>query len=150
MGASNGCEFYIELATDVFQTQNPALLKSLTDFLADLPCSRSGTEILIAACYQLAQIDPDAFRWLWRNSAYLLPEVNLVVPMLEFTLQLLEKQGFLPGQDFNFRSPEQIYLREQTKTELLRRISPGDRLILEELLVIGFVTELEMNWKLTL
>lgn len=74
MCASNSCELYIELATDVFKTQDPTLLKSLGNFLTDLPCSESGEEILIAAFYRLAKIDPDAFRWLWRNFAALLAE----------------------------------------------------------------------------
>jgi hypothetical protein len=74
MCASNSCEFYIELATDVFKTQNPTLLKSLRDFLTDLPCSKSREEILIAAFDRLARTDPDAFRWLWCNFANLLSE----------------------------------------------------------------------------
>jgi hypothetical protein len=78
MCASNSCGFYTELATDVFKTQNPALLKSLKDFLTDLPCSQSVEEILIEAFYQLVQIDPDTCRWLLHNSGYLLPEVDLV------------------------------------------------------------------------
>jgi hypothetical protein len=78
MCASNSCGFYTELATDVFKTQNPALLKSLKDFLTDLPCSHSVEEILIEAFYQLAKIEPDACRWLLHNYTYLLPEVNLV------------------------------------------------------------------------
>lgn len=78
MCASNSCGFYTELATDVFKTQNLALLKSLKDFLTDLPCSQSVEEILIEAFDQLAKIDPDACRWLFHNYAYLLPEVNLV------------------------------------------------------------------------
>jgi hypothetical protein len=54
------------------------LLKSLKDFLIDLPCSQSVEEILIEAFYQLAKIDPDACRWLLHNYIHLLPEVNLV------------------------------------------------------------------------
>jgi hypothetical protein len=78
MCASNSCGFYSELATDVFKTQNLALLKSVKDFLTDLPCSQSIEEILIEAFYQLAKIDPDACRWLLHNYIYLLPEVNLI------------------------------------------------------------------------
>lgn len=78
MCASNSCGFYTELATDVFKTQNSTLLKSLKDFLTDLPCSQSVEEILIEAFYHLAKIDPDACRWLLHNNDYLLPEVNLV------------------------------------------------------------------------
>ncbi|NJL51293.1 MAG: hypothetical protein HC930_02060 [Hydrococcus sp. SU_1_0] len=78
MCASNSCGFYAELATDVFKTQNLALLKSLKDFLTDLPCSQSVEEILIEAFYKLATIDSAACRWLLHNHDYLLPEVNLV------------------------------------------------------------------------
>jgi hypothetical protein len=136
MCASNGCEFYIEIATDVFKTQDQKLLKSLKYFLTDLPCSKSVEEISIAAFHQLAKIDPDTCRWVFHHSDDLLPEVNLVARTIELTQILLEERGFVLGQDFSFEPNDRIYLSEKAKTELFEEISPGDRLILEEILGI--------------
>jgi hypothetical protein len=136
MCASNSCGFYTELATDVFKTQDQKLLKSLKYFLADLPCSQSVEEILIVAFYQLVKIDPDTCRWVFHHSEDLLPEVDLVARTLKLAQILLEESDFVPSQDFSFEPREQIYLSEKAKTELFREISPGDRLILEEILEI--------------
>lgn len=136
MCASNGCGFYVEIATDVFKTQNLALLKSLKNFLTDLPCSQSVEEISMAAFHQLAKIDPDACRWLFYNSDYLLPEVDLVDLTIKLVRILLEERGFVLGLDFKFESSGQIYLSEKAKTKLFAEISPSDRLILAEILGI--------------
>jgi hypothetical protein len=136
MCASNGCGFYAEIATDVFKTQNPVLLKSLKDFLTDLPCSQSVEEILISAFDQLTKIDLDACRWLFHNSGYLLPEVDLVERTIKLAQILLKKRGFLRDQDFSFESKNRIYLSIKAKTELFAEMMPGDRIILEEILKI--------------
>jgi hypothetical protein len=136
MCASNNCELYMEIATDIFRTQNKKAIESLKDFLSDLPCPQSLEEISIAAFHQLAQIDIAAGRWLLHNSDYLLPEVALVDRSIESFQILLQERGFLPDRDFQFEPSDRIYLSKQARIELFKDILPSDRLILTEILKI--------------
>ena len=80
MPLSNLHEVLVEIAVDVFKTQNLALLSSLKDFLTVLSSSKSIEQVLAAASYQLAENDPQAFRWLLRHAGYLQPELDLEMP----------------------------------------------------------------------
>jgi hypothetical protein len=136
MCISNLCDPYVELATDVFKSQNPVLFKSLRDFLTGLPNSICGEDILTAAFYQLALTDVDACRWLLRNSYNLLPEIDFVGLAMGVFKTLLQTKGFLLGQDFSFDSSGQITLCDKAKSGLFAGTSVGDRLLLEEILQI--------------
>jgi hypothetical protein len=136
MCISNLCDPYVELATDVFQSQNPVLLKSLRDFLTGLPTLFCQENILTAAFYQLALTDIEACRWLLQNSYDLLPEIDFVEQAVELAKTLLKAKGFLLGQDFSFEPSGQIALSEKVKAELFAGISVCDRLLLEEMLQI--------------
>jgi hypothetical protein len=136
MCISNLCDPYVELATDVFKSQNPGLFKSLRDFLTGLPNSSCGEDILTAAFYQLALTDVDACRWLLRNSYNLLPEIDFVGLAMGLVKTLLQTKGFLLGQDFSFDSRGQITLCDKAKSGLFAGTSVGDRLLLEEILQI--------------
>jgi hypothetical protein len=136
MCASNNCELYMEIATDIFRTQNSKAIESLKDFLSDLPCPQSLEEISIAAFHQLAKVDLETCRWLLQHSFTLLPEVNLVDRTIESVQILLQQRGFVPDRDFSFEPKDRIYLSDRAKIELFRDLLPGDRLILAEILVI--------------
>jgi hypothetical protein len=136
MCISNLCDPYVELATDVFKSQNPVLFKSLRDFLTGLPNSSCGEDILTAAFHQLALTDADACRWLLRNSDNLLPEIDFVGQAMGLVKALLQAKGFLLGQDFSFDSSGQITLCDKAKSGLFVGTSVGDRLLLEEILQI--------------
>jgi hypothetical protein len=136
MCLSNLCEPYIELAMDVFKTQNKALLKSLKDFLTGLPNSSCVERVLTTAFQQLAVMDSQACRWLLRNSCVLLPEVDLVEQAIQLAQTLLQAQGFVLGQDFSFEPSGRITLREKVRARLYGGNSVYDRLLLEEIVHI--------------
>jgi hypothetical protein len=136
MCISNLCDPYVELATDVFKSQNPVLLKSLRDFLTGLPNSSCGEDILTAAFHRLALTDVEACRWLLRNSYDLLPEIDFVGQAIELARTLLEAKGFLLGQDFSLGPSGQIIFSGSSKDGLFSGISSYDRLLIEEILQI--------------
>lgn len=74
---SNPHKTLIEIAVDVFKTQNLVLVSSLKDFLTGLPSPKSVEEVLVAALYQLAETEPGAYRWLLNHALCLEPELDL-------------------------------------------------------------------------
>lgn len=127
---------HIELAIDVFKTQNPSLLISLKDFLTVLPNPKCVEAVLIAAIYQLAETDSDACRWLLRNSCYLEPEVDLNELTLNVALRKLQQEGFVLGQDFKVELNSRLHISAEAKSRLMIENSECDRLLLEELLQV--------------
>ncbi len=134
MCLSNTHEPHLELAIDVFKSQNPALVISLKDFLTVLPNPKCVEEVLIAAIYQLAEVAPDACRWILRNSYYLEPELDLVELTMSLALRKLQDEGFELGKDFRVESDSRLHMAAEAKTRLMIEDSIGDRLLLEELL----------------
>jgi hypothetical protein len=134
MCLSNTHEPHLELAIDVLKSQNPALVISLKDFLTVLPNPKCVEEVLIAAIYQLAEVAPDACRWILRNSSYLEPELDLVELTRSLALKRLQDEGFELGKDFRVESDSRLHMAAEAKTRLMIEDSIGDRLLLEELL----------------
>ena len=133
----NTYEPHIDIAVDVFKTQNPALVSSLKDFLTVLPNPKSVEEVLTAALYQLAEIDSDSCRWLFRNPSYLEPELDLAEVAMKFAMTKLEQQGFVLNKDFMFEPKGRLCLSSTAKTRLMVENSVCDRLLLEEVLQVG-------------
>ncbi|AFZ19259.1 hypothetical protein [Allocoleopsis franciscana] len=129
-------DIHLELAVDVFKSQNPALIISLKNFLTVLPNPQCVEDVLMAAIYMLAKTEPEACRWILRNSYYLKPEVDLVEFTSNLALTKLQNQGFLLNQDFNFEPNRHLQVTEQAKAGLMVDNSDGDRLLLEEILQI--------------
>lgn len=129
-------DIHLELTVDVFKSQNPALIISLKNFLTVLPNPKCVEDVLTAAIYMLARSEPEACRWILRNSYYLKPEVDLV----EFTSNLartkLQNQGFILNQDFKFEPNSHLHVTEKAKAGLMEDNSDGDRLLLEEILQV--------------
>lgn len=136
MCLSNTDEPHVELAIDVFKTQTPALVGSLKDFLTVLPNPKCVEQVLTTAIYQLAETDPDACRWLLRNPRYLEPELDLVEVAIKLALTKLQNQGLVLDQDFNFEPNSRLNVNEKVKAELMVGNSAGDRLLLEEILLV--------------
>lgn len=129
-------DIHLELAVDVFKSQNPALIISLKNFLTVLPNPQCVEDVLMAAIYMLAKTEPEACRWILRNSYYLKPEVDLVEFTSNLALTKLQNQGFILNQDFNFEPNRHLQVTEQAKAGLMVDNSDGDRLLLEEILQI--------------
>jgi hypothetical protein len=127
---------HVDLAVDVFKTRNPALVLSLKDFLTVLPNPKFIEEVLTIALYQLAEIDPDACRWLLRNSSYLEPELDLVEVAMKFASTKLENQGFVLGEDFEFEPKRRLHISDNAKARLMIENSVCDRLLIEEVLQV--------------
>jgi hypothetical protein len=129
-------DIHLELALDVFRSQNPALIISLKNFLTVLPNDKCVEDVLTAAIYKLAKTEPEACRWVLRNSFYLKPEVDLVEVASKLAMTKLQKQGFVLNQDFTFEPNSCLQVSDKAKAGLLVENSAGDRLILEEVLQI--------------
>lgn len=129
-------ETHFELAIDVFKAQNPALIIALKDFLTVLPNPKCIEEVLTAAIYELATTEPDACRWLLRNSCYLKPEVDLEEVASNLALTKLQKQGFIPDKDFKLEPNSRLKVSDRARAGLMKENSVADRLILEEILQV--------------
>ena len=71
---------YTDLAIEVLTTQDPYLIRSLTDFLTVLPNPCHIQSILQNAVDRLAQSDLQSYRWIVEHSAYLIPYLDLTPP----------------------------------------------------------------------
>lgn len=129
-------DIHLELAVDVFKSQNPTLVISLKNFLTVLPNPKCVEDVLTAAIYKLAKTEPEACRWILRNSCYLKPEVDLVEFTSNLALTKLQKQGFVLNQDFKFEPNSCLQVSEKAKAGLMVENSAGDRLLLEEILQV--------------
>lgn len=136
MCVPNTCEPHVELATDVFKTQSKELVNSLKDFLTFLPSPNCVEKVLTVALHQLAETDPDACRWLLRNSYYLEPELDVVGLAMKFAFTKLNNQGLMLGQDFSFEPNGRLDVSEKAKAQLMIGNSACDRLLIEEILQI--------------
>lgn len=135
MCLANTHKLHVELAIDVFKTQNPALVISLKDFLTVLPNPKCIEEVLTEALYQLAETNPDACCWLLRNFSYLEPELDIAETVMHLALTKLQKQGFVLGRDFEFQENSRLHISKTVKTRLMIENSASDRL-LEEILQV--------------
>lgn len=129
-------DIHLELAVDVFKSQNPTLIISLKNFLTVLPNPKCVEDVLMAGIYTLAKTEPEACRWILRNSYYLKPEVDLVEFTNNLALTKLQNQGFVVNQDFKFESNSHLQVTEKAKAGLMDDNSDGDRLLLEEILQV--------------
>lgn len=129
-------DIHLELAIDVFKSQNPTLIISLKNFLTVLPNAKCVEDVLTAAIYKLAKTEPETCRWILRNSFYLKPEVDLLEVASKLAMTKLQKQGFVLNQDFTFEQNSRLQVSDKAKAGLLVENSAGDRLILEEILQI--------------
>lgn len=129
-------EPHVGLAIDVFRSQNLALLMSLKDFLTILQNPKFVEEIFISAIYQLAECDVEACRWLLRNYAYLEPEVDLMELTMNLARTKLEKEGFILNRDFSVVSNIGFNISKEAKHRLMIEDSVGDRLLIEEILLL--------------
>jgi hypothetical protein len=131
-------ESYVGLAVDVLQAQNGEYIQALKDFLTVLPNPRWIELVLTKAIYQLAEIDREACRWVLRNSAYLMPELDVRDYAVQWVCCKLQNQGFIFNQDFWFAEPLKLEFTKNAELELWHNISIGDRLILEEIFNIYY------------
>jgi hypothetical protein len=135
--SNSTCKPHVELAIDVFKAQTPTLVNSLKDFFTALPRPKCVEEILATALYQLADIDPDACRWLLRHPHYLKPELDLVELATQFALKKLQAQGFVQEQDFKFEPSGKLYACDRAQFCLSTGNSTAEKLILEEILQVS-------------
>lgn len=129
----------VGLAIDVFRSQNLALLMSLKDFLTILQNPKCVEEILITAIYQLAECDSEACRWLLRNCSYLEPEVDLMELTMNLAQTKLENEGFILNRDFSVVSNSRLNISKEAKSRLMIEDSVGDRLLIEEILLLDIL-----------
>ncbi len=128
---------HTEVALDVFKARNPALVIAVKNFLKVLPTPQVIEEVLKEATYELAEVDPEACRWLVQNSLLLMPELDLKAEACALAVNKLKAGGFEEGQDFWQQSRRQLQLSEAAKSQLQNGNSVLENLMLEEILQAG-------------
>jgi hypothetical protein len=124
------------VAVEVFKTQNLAAIQSLKKFLTALPSPSYIRDALLQAIYELAEQDPEACRWILHHHQHLEPELNLIEIARFVVTERLQSQGWIFTQDFNFTASGTLEAGEPIKVALLEEVAIGDRLIIEEILLV--------------
>lgn len=108
-------ESYIDLSVQIFQAQNPNLIKFLKDFLTCLPSPSYIEQVLILAIDRLAKNNFESCCWLVDNYRLLMPELDLLDLVKKSIKIQLNNRGLTSGRDFEFREPNQLYLVKSAK-----------------------------------
>lgn len=124
------------VAVEVFRTRSLQAIGSLKKFLTALPSPSYIKEALLQSIYQLAEQEPEIARWILHHRQHLEPELNLMDVAQQIATERLQGQGLILIQDFNFTTDGKLEASESTKAALLEEVSIGDRLLLEEILLI--------------
>jgi hypothetical protein len=106
---------YIDLSVQVFQAQNPNLIKFLKDFLTCLPSPIYIEQVLILAIDRLAKNNFESCYWLVDNYPLLMPELDLLDLVKQSVKIQLNNSGLVAGRDFEFREQNQLDLVESAK-----------------------------------
>jgi hypothetical protein len=133
-------ESYLDLSVQIFQAQNPNLIKFLKDFLTCLPSPSYIEQVLILALDRLAKTDFKSCYWLIDNYHLLMPELDLLDLVKKFVRIQLDRNGLVLGRDFEFREENQLYLvqsaqkifwepinEEFLRTQISQRWLEGDK-----------------------
>ncbi|MDB9311659.1 hypothetical protein PN462_00995 [Spirulina sp. CS-785/01] len=128
---SSSCTYQscVSLAVDVFLSQDPALLRSLKDFLLVLPNPQAIETVLTQALYQVAATHPQVCCWLLRHPNYLLPELDLLSLAVLLVGKTLEREGFVLSDNFYTEANSTRFLGELATTGLLQQAAKHDRLL---------------------
>lgn len=129
-------EAFRGIAVDVFKSRNLAAIGSLKKFLTALPSPSYIRRVLLQAIYQLADQELEICRWLIQHRHHLEPELKLLEVAQQIVTEQLQNQGLILNQDFSFTADGKLEVSEVIKTAALEGISVGDRLLIEEILLI--------------
>lgn len=137
-------QLYIDLSVHILKSQNQALIVQLKNFLVYLVSPLDIESIFKSAIEQIALTDEQSCRWILQNRDYLLPEIDLIEIAQQMTETVLEKQGFIIGQDFQFYNNNQLFgcsyvvkhLSSNDHSELTESQNKLFNLMKEELLLI--------------
>ena len=124
------------VTVEVFKTRNLTAIGSLKKFLTALPSPSYIREALLQSIYQLAEQEQEIARWILHHRRHLEPELNLIDVAQQIATERLQSQGLIFTQDFNFTVDGKLEVSESLKAVLLKDVSIGDRLLLEEILFI--------------
>ncbi|MBD2034874.1 hypothetical protein H6F86_10005 [Phormidium sp. FACHB-592] len=125
------------VAVEVFKNRNLGAIGSLKKFLTALPSPSYIKEALLQSIYQLAEQEPETAQWVLQYRQHLEPELNLMAVAQQIATERLQNQGLILIQDFNFTADGELEASESIKAALLEAVSSGDRLLLEEILLIS-------------
>ncbi|AFZ34716.1 hypothetical protein Sta7437_1145 [Stanieria cyanosphaera PCC 7437] len=101
-------QLHIDLSVQILKSQNQALVVHLKNFLVYLVSPLEIEKIFQSAIEQIALADEQSCRWILQNRDYLLPEIDLIEIAQQMIKIILEKQGFIIGQDFQFHNRTQL------------------------------------------
>ncbi|MGB3532339.1 MAG: hypothetical protein WBA13_02360 [Microcoleaceae cyanobacterium] len=131
-------QLYVEIVTDILQTQNPEQLKALKNFLHTLPSPWDIELVLTEAVDQLEEIDLDTRDWILKHPDYLLPELNLVSVAQNLVKSILTKQGLLLGADFHFTTTGQLEMNTTAEMTLFSHSSETEYTFIQQSLTNSF------------
>ena len=133
---SESYQSYIDLAVDVYKTQDYSSVQSLKNFLNCLPSPTIIEAVLAAAIAQLAEIDVDTYQWILLHPDYFLPELDLAYLARKYMQLRLESQGLILGRDFQFTEQYELNISHQIKSQIWPSIPLSEQLLFEALLPI--------------
>lgn len=123
---------YVEIATDVLQTQNPEQLKALKNFLNTLPSPTDIEAVLTEAVNQLAEIDKETYDWIIQHPDYLLPELDLVSVAQHLVQSILSQQELTHNKDFEFTTEEELKLSPVAEMALFMNCSEVEYIFIQQ------------------
>ncbi|MGB3403388.1 MAG: hypothetical protein WBA77_11935 [Microcoleaceae cyanobacterium] len=125
-------QLYVEIATDVLQTQNHDQLKALKNFLNTLPSPTDIETVLTTAVNQLAEIDRETYDWILKHPDYLLPELDLVSVAQNLVESILTQQGLISDKDFEFTSEGTLKTSPAAEMALFMNCSEIEYVFIQE------------------
>ncbi len=131
-------QLYVEIATDVLQTQNKDQLNALKNFLNTLPSPTDIEAVLTEAVNQLEEIDIDSRDWVLKHSDYFMPELDLVSLAKNLVRSILTKQGLVEAQDFHFTTTGKLEMSTIAELALFTHSSEIEYTFIRDILADSF------------
>jgi len=126
-------KFHVDLVIDALKLQNKPLVKNVEELITNLLSYEYTNDIVMAALFELAETDPEIFRWTLHNFHDLNFPTEIIEQIVMFAINKLINKGLIFGRDFSVAANGRIFINQADKYALLDGISGNDALFLEEI-----------------
>ncbi len=126
-------KFHVDLIIDALKLQNKPLVKNVEELITNLLSYEYTNDIVMAALFELAETDPEIFRWTLHNFHDLNFPAEVIEQIVMFAINKLINKGLILGRDFSVAANGTIFINQADKYALLDGISGNDALFLEEI-----------------